>query len=328
MKREYREYITRYSKFDNFDNYMVGLLHNKFGQRFKSYREEWSKTMSHSFIPDFPLHLEFETVDACNLSCEICTRSYDKGNGEQLDFDLFKRIIDEASEYKLPAINFGNGGEPTLHKKIKEMVKYAKDKGVMDIMLGTNGQFLSPQETVELVKSGLSRITFSLDAESEEMYAKVREKDLKKVEKSIEAIIEYKKQNSLDIPFLRVSFCRYEKNREEAADFLNKWIDKVDYIDIQDYYTPPPKEGLSAISDIDVDPFICPQPWQRLSIYPNGDVAPCCSFYAKFLKLGNIKTSSLVDLWNSKGMKKLRDELKNKDYNIICKNCYGNRLKD
>ena len=47
-----------------------------------------------------------------------------------MKFDLFKKIIDEADEFKVGAITLASRGEPTLHKQLGEMLKYAALKKI------------------------------------------------------------------------------------------------------------------------------------------------------------------------------------------------------
>ncbi|MBC8500036.1 MAG: SPASM domain-containing protein [Candidatus Atribacteria bacterium] len=51
----------------------------------------------------------------------------------------------------------------------------------------------------------------------------------------------------------------------------------------------------------------CTFVWKSLFISPNGDIIPCQFF---IYKLGNIKTDSLENIWNSERYRKLRLRLK------------------
>ncbi len=44
--------------------------------------------------------------------------------------------------------------------------------------------------------------------------------------------------------------------------------------------------------------IVCPQPFYMLSVWTNGDVAPCDALY-KACPLGNVKTDTLKSMWNS-----------------------------
>ena len=47
-----------------------------------------------------------------------------------MDFDFFKNVVDEADRIGVGAITIASRGEPTLHKKIKEMIDYVSTKKI------------------------------------------------------------------------------------------------------------------------------------------------------------------------------------------------------
>ena len=63
-----------------------------------------------------------------------------------------------------------------------------------------------------------------------------------------------------------------------------------------------------------------------MTLRGNGDVLPCCSFYAPSLVFGNWKDTPLIDIWNSEKMKELRRIHKRGEYykNPVCKACVEN----
>ena len=323
---EERNYLRRVSKIADLDKYMSRALRDKFGKRFVEYRNNWKKSMNMDYYARFPIHLDIDAIDACNLNCGFCDRKRDNAGGRKISIPLYKKVIDEASIYKLSAVTFGMGNEPTLNTHLPEMIEYAVSKGVMDVIVGTNGQALSVKKTVDLIKCGITRITFSVDAATKETYKSIRKKNLSKVEENIYAVLDYREKKKSKLPLVRVSFLDFQKNHFEREGFIKKWIGRADYIDIQDFIKVPP-ESMSELRDFKVRPFVCPQPWQRLTIASDGMVYPCCSFYYKFLPLGNAQESTLKEIWDSKEMAMLRSGLKDKKYSIVCKNCFGSKIR-
>src|SRR5919109_1126876 len=78
----------------------------------------------------FPSRMFIECTAACNISCnQACcapetgiTRTREAG---MLDFELFRRVIDEVGP-SLNRIDFFNYGEAFLHKRAVEMCEYIK----------------------------------------------------------------------------------------------------------------------------------------------------------------------------------------------------------
>src|SRR5262245_38019339 len=79
-----------------------------------------------------PSRMYIECTAACNISCaQACcapetgiTRTRQAG---MLDFDLFKRVMDEAGP-SLGRVDFFNYGEAFLHKRAVEMCEYIKTR--------------------------------------------------------------------------------------------------------------------------------------------------------------------------------------------------------
>lgn len=110
---------------------------------------------------------EMIITEYCNFKCPYCrglkTEIYDGKVIKQLSLEEIKRNIDFWCEpYPLENIRF-SGGEPTLHKGIKEIVAYSKAKGIKRIAISTNGSNkLSLYK--ELIELGVNDFSISLDA--------------------------------------------------------------------------------------------------------------------------------------------------------------------
>lgn len=67
----------------------------------------------------------------------------------------------------------------------------------------------------------------------------------------------------------------------------------------------------------------CMYPWVHLHLYPTGDAKPCCMAEHKFVNpLGNANKTSLREIWNSQGMKTLRQNMLNETPSAECTRCY------
>jgi hypothetical protein len=79
-----------------------------------------------------PSRLYIECTAACNISCNQACCAPETGitktrNAGMLDFELFRRVIDEAGP-SLVRVDFFNYGEAFLHKRALEMCEYIKTK--------------------------------------------------------------------------------------------------------------------------------------------------------------------------------------------------------
>jgi radical SAM protein with 4Fe4S-binding SPASM domain len=67
---------------------------------------------------------------------------------------------------------------------------------------------------------------------------------------------------------------------------------------------------------------ICVRPWVHLNFIPNGKVRPCCLMDDNVAIVGDLKTQSLEEIWNSPKMKQLRKEMLEDKKPKWCERCY------
>jgi MoaA/NifB/PqqE/SkfB family radical SAM enzyme len=63
-------------------------------------------------------------------------------------------------------------------------------------------------------------------------------------------------------------------------------------------------------------------PWIHLHAYPTGEVHPCCHAEWKNPPVGNAKTHTLKEIWNSPAQRKLRTDMLTEQPNPACDRCY------
>ena len=68
------------------------------------------KTQKNLIVENFPLHLDIGITNVCNLECTFCARTILVNENKfrepaHMDFELYKKIIDEASEIGTYSIN-------------------------------------------------------------------------------------------------------------------------------------------------------------------------------------------------------------------------------
>ncbi|AIE87123.1 GTP 3',8-cyclase MoaA [Fimbriimonas ginsengisoli] len=109
-------------------------------------------------------YLRVSVTDRCNFRCVYCMP--EEGfpctpKEEHLSAEEFARIIGVAAGLGMSKVRF-TGGEPLLRKDLPEIVRAARDAGVVDLSATTNGHRL-PEMAEPLAAAGLSRVNISLD---------------------------------------------------------------------------------------------------------------------------------------------------------------------
>jgi hypothetical protein len=165
-----------------------------------------------------PGRLYVECTAACNISCQqaVCapetgiTRTRQAG---MLDYDLFRRVIDETGP-GLGRVEFFNYGEAFLHKRAVEMCAYIKTRFPhIYLYTSTNGGALTEDRGRQLVHSGIDEVTFSLDGATQASYEKYRRRGrLDTALANLGAMADEKRRAGRDMPFLNWRYILFRWN--------------------------------------------------------------------------------------------------------------------
>ena len=315
-------------------------LFPKFGERYNEYRakyENYLNDKSHKFLPNYPISVILELVNRCNLECTMCFQGFRNDTKKYtLEIEQLKKLFNEFKENKLDAILFSNS-EPLLYKKFPEVLELAAKAGIMDQFLFTNGTLLNRKNSEIILNSSLTRLFVSLDAATESTYDKVRIPVNKKkintnrlshIETNIKNFVSLRKALNKKLPLTRVSFVALESNYHEVDQFIEKWIDIVDTVEIQkensiNFYDDLHKKKFDT-SKLVLSEYNCNEPWGQVGIHADGTVGPCCNTVGRNLPVGNVLEQPLKEIWQNEKMKKIREGFINNNPNIICKLCLEN----
>ena len=66
----------------------------------------------------------------------------------------------------------------------------------------------------------------------------------------------------------------------------------------------------------------CIYPWIHLHAYPTGEAYPCCHAEMGVGQVGNCKTNTLAEIWNSPEQRQLRVDMLSETPNAACGRCY------
>lgn len=306
------------------------------GDKFREYREKFLAATHFKLETDFPLYLNVELHQICNLKCPMCSIGNPDANAKyisdkKMSWETYEKIILEAEKHGCPSICPQGTNEPLLTPNLEEHIRFAANHGFMDIMMNSNATLLTEERSRKLLKSGLTRIRFSLDAVTKETYQKIRiGADFDKVMANIERFLKIKESEGYELPVVGVNFCKMKINEREVNDFIDTWKDRVDFVAIQNFTPPELQSDFTGFIPTDsefnramLDDFHCEQPWQRVYVKNNGEVCPCCTFFNEELTLGNIANHTIHELWNSPKMKTLREIHKQGKFyeNPVCLSC-------
>ncbi len=286
-----------------------------------------------------PSSLSVEPTNICNLSCVECPTGTNtlKRNKGDISTELFTDIISQTKNTLLTLILYFQG-EPLLYKDLFEIVRIAKANKIYTIT-STNGHYLSSENCDNLIESGLDELIISLDGTTQEIYEKYRKNgDFDKVISGIRTLVESKKSNKSNTPFIALQFLAFKHNQHQINDFkmLAKklGVDKAEIksAQIYDYKTSTNITTISKYSrykTVDGKNVIknrlqnkCWRMWSSAVITWDGIFVPCCFDKDADHKFGNISEEHISAIWNSKNRHSFTNKIRTDRKSIdICRNC-------
>ncbi len=275
-------------------------------KEYLEYREAWLQYPRRFHLREVPLHLDIEASSLCNLRCTFCDKlpllqKHQLGN---LTFDTFKKVMDQfspESNRRLWGLKLSYRGEPLINKDLPQMVKYAKERGVLDVYFNTNGMLLTEDISRELILAHLDRISVSIDGTNAEEYEAVRiGAKLDTVINNIKILRRLREEYKTTYPKIRIQTVKLEGT--DLEKYVEQWsslADEVAAIDFKD----------ESIRNTELrGNWACPQLWQRMTIEWDGTIFGCNNDDLRGLCLGNINERSIYDCWHDEKMMRIREQ--------------------
>ncbi len=112
-----------------------------------------------------PGYLQFAITNVCNAKCDFCgfaVDRFDPRRRRSVTLEQARDVIDICVTNHIGYLLFV-GGEPLVHKDLRDMVRYAAERGIHP-MICTNGSLWTEQNMGGLADDGLSSVIMSIDA--------------------------------------------------------------------------------------------------------------------------------------------------------------------
>jgi len=283
----------------------------------------------------FPKVLRIEPASKCNLGCVHCPTGTIEMKRGVMSLDIFKKILIEIKENRenIKVIVLYHGGEPFLNKNFFWMVEQIKEiNSNFYIKTVSNGTVLNEEIIDQLVSSDIDLIEFSLDGYSVQDSEKIRKKSsTNKIIENIKKILEKKQElkSKLKIQICNTQFILDKKNSTlpKTPDWITEIFKNKDVTYKNFFAMQWPSMHEKELNEFDKmlisedDKDYCDHVINTMTKRSDGTVVPCCYDLTTQLKMGNVMSDSLKNIWNNSDYDKLRLSIKSKKYISICKNC-------
>jgi len=288
-----------------------------------------------------PFNVSIEPTTNCNLGCPECPsglKNFTRPTGS-LDYHFYKKTVDEIGD-KLIYLYFYFQGEPYLHPKFLELVKYASEKNIYTVT-STNAHFLTERKAQETVASGLDRILISIDGTTQETYEQYRVGgSLEKVLEGTTNLVRAKREIKSKTPYIIFQFLVVKPNEHQIEEVkkLAKEIGvdevKLKTAQVYDFENGnvliPTSEEFSRYKKQHDGKYKiknellnhCWKLWHSCVITWDGKIVPCCFDKDAQHQLGDLNSKKFKEIWKSDLYQSFRSRiLKSRAEIDICTNC-------
>lgn len=289
-----------------------------------------NRALRRRVVSNYPVEAYAEPTSFCNLRCPACPTGLRLGEraSAAVDENLFRAVMDEVGDYVFLLWMY-NWGEPLLHRRTPELIRYAKGKDLKVILSSNLSVRLTDDYVERLVLSGLDTLIVGLDGVTEETYKKYRAGgNFRLVRENMMRIREAKARLRSPTPHVLWQFLAFRHNEDEIAEALavhEKW--GADSIKISPAEMPlaPYNEGFEPASDPQHNMYhgdnqlareaerqltggrACSWLYGTFVLNPNGKVSPCCGTSAEANDFGEYAArGDFLRVWNNEKFRRAR----------------------
>src|SRR4029079_4040640 len=89
--------------------------------------------------PRMPEIVQIESTNICNAKCVFCPRDEMERKQGVMSWELFTKIVDECAELGIGHVRLHNYGEAFIDRRLVDKIAYAKQKGIKEVGIISNG---------------------------------------------------------------------------------------------------------------------------------------------------------------------------------------------
>jgi len=290
----------------------------------------------------WPLHLQIELSNYCNLRCPVCPTGIRavRRAPMTMDPDLVEQLMAEVGPFLLTA-SLWAWGEPLLHPRLKEVLKAVQGHQVATL-LSTNGQNLNDDAVIDaLISNPPTYLIVAIDGVTDETNSRFRRgARLAPTLHGVRRIARLKHQRDLRFPVLHMRYIVMKHNQHEVPDLEKFAADNgFDFLTVRTLSIIDAAEDahrelvpdLEEFAAYDYDngkrvrrrDFYCLQPFWFPTVFADGTVVACEQDYNAQQPLGNLSRGmSFRHLWFSRRAARIRRWIRDEsDRFSFCRNC-------
>lgn len=275
----------------------------------------------------YPTGIIIDIHNYCNAKCIICpyTKLQKEITQGIMSWELYTKIIDDyhhlMEKYTFQGkLTYCQMGEPFILKDISKWVKYAIDRNI-DVYFNTNASLLTPSVVNSLIEAGYKGLfNISFFGITKKIYEDIMGLNYNNTINNIEYLLKnYPRKQIL------INAVNYKWPKGEKQKVLKYWRERNISVTISKALSrsglmrnikTPPKKRIAGCGTERV--------LFEMVISFNGDVLLCCHDMAREIILGNLRKSTIYEVWNGKKFQNILTAIYSGNSlspNFICLRC-------
>lgn len=244
---------------------------------------------------------------------------------------VIEEIMDTTEGRGVKTINFYMMGEPLMNSDTPTFIRMCREAKVSEkLILTTNGSLLKGERAKKLAENPPDFLRVSIYGSTSQHHREVTQSrvPLEDIRKNVSEFASLEKEHSCQIYVKMI-----DQGTTMNQEFLDLFSGTADEVAIEPVmnWNDPEEGNLAGQSREDLlkkDYFsnkkeICPSPFYVSVIHSDLNVSVCCVDWAKETIVGNLRTSSLKEIWNGDKLKEFQRLHLSKRRDLIkaCANC-------
>jgi radical SAM protein with 4Fe4S-binding SPASM domain len=282
--------------------------------KYKSRAKRENYEPLHERIPlSAPYSILVDVSSLCNFKCFFCPMCSDKNAQTSkripgvMDFELFKKIIDDIAEFGMPIkmLELGMHGEPFTNPRLAEMVAYAKGKAYFQrVSLVTNGSLLTPERAIPVIEAGLDQLDISVNGTSDNHFYQVTgtKVNFEEYVRNITYLFEHRQ--GCVITTKAMSECLKEDQKQIFLETFSPICDQIFLEHLVPYWPDhdiewPEVQHTMLDEEVFKSSEVCPFVFYKMRITSDGKAILCSADWEHRMVLGDLREQSVKAIWES-----------------------------
>ena len=257
----------------------------------------WYPRLFH--VRRYPIHIDMELSSRCQLKCPMCFRQHRQVEKQgDMDFDLFRKIIDEISG-RVYSIKFTGRGEPLMNRQVTRYFDYLAGKKFGEVAMITNGLRMTEDIMISLIDNGFDFISFSIDGLADKYQTIRRPGKYEDIKAAVAKLHRLRTSRGHRKPLIRAQSVMLDPQEQE--EYLRQWApitDDIYFLHFKDYSVQADNRQMER--------YTCPLPFQRMMIHYDGIVPMCINDEYEHTVMGDLNTQTVREVWVGQAWRRAR----------------------